>query len=130
MARLQDDPQFLFRLIVKLSGGTAIITAWESYERQYSSSHTKLDAELRWKPAGSRSKSLLIFERGNTWCGVPGHTTLDGNAAKELVMSLFAMKPGDTDAEYFATYSTFQMEWARENGEELSIEAEGRYGSR
>jgi hypothetical protein len=37
------------------------------------------------------------------------------------------MRPGDTDAEYFADYTEDQLDWARSNGEGLSCEREYRY---
>jgi hypothetical protein len=52
---------------------------------------------------------------------------MDGDGAKELVSSLIAMKPGDTDKEYFDNYTSEQLEWARQNGEYLSMLAEDRY---
>lgn len=126
--RSDYDPSKLFTLHVKLSDGTAIMTAWDA--GMMPPNHTKLDCELRWKPktAGRHDKSEVIFPRGATYCGVPGHQTIDGKAARELVCSLFAMKSGDTDPDYFESYTDRQMEWADRYGEELSLEAFARYG--
>lgn len=127
MVRAKYDPAKLFTLKVKLSGGTAIMTAWDA--GMMPPNHTKLDCELRWKPKGAKVSELL-FPRGATWCGIPGHQTVDGDDAKECVMSLFAMKSGDTDPDYFESYTDEQMNWADTYGEELSLEAMGRYGER
>jgi hypothetical protein len=128
--RADYDPSLLFTLHVRLSGGLAIIKAWEApYSSQTYSTHTKLDCELRWHPKGAPSGGETIFARGDTYCGIPGHHTLDGSAAKECVLSLFALKPGDTDSDYFEGYSNTQLEWVTAHGEELSMVAEDRYGA-
>lgn len=58
---------------------------------------------------------------------MPAGTCLDGIEAKEGVLSLVAMKPGDTDEEYFADYTEEQLAFAKEYGEALSCEREARY---
>ena len=69
--------------------------------------------------------SEVIFPAGQLYCAL--HGTSDGIEAKELVMSLVAMRPGDTDADYFADYTPDQLAWATEHGETLSMERERRY---
>jgi hypothetical protein len=126
------DPEYLFTLRFRLSAGVVTIRAWEAPpfkpngDPQYPGrTHTRIDAELRWKAAGGKSE--VIFPRGATYCGVPGHTTVDGNAARELVTSLFAIRPGDTDEEYFASYTPKQLGWAEVYGEELGYLKDNRY---
>lgn len=53
-------------------------------------------------------------------------TSTDGPEARALTLSLFGMKPWDTDADYFDGYTTEQLEWARSNGEYLSMLATER----
>jgi hypothetical protein len=67
----------------------------------------------------------VIFPVGQLCCAL--HGSSDGMAAKELVMSLVAMKPGDTDRDYFADYTPEQLAWATEHGEALDMEREARY---
>lgn len=43
---------------------------------------------------------------------------------------LFALKPGDTDSDFFADYTPEQLDWVTANGEELSLIALDRYGER
>lgn len=69
--------------------------------------------------------SEVIFPAGQLTCAL--HGASDGIAAKELVMSLVAMRPGDTDADYFAGYTPEQLAWATEHGESLGMERERRY---
>ena len=119
------DPAFLFELRVpgQYQGDkTIIIRAWEGEPFACGPNHTRLDCELR-------QGGKIIFPRGATWCGIPGHQTIDGPMARETVLSLFAMKPGDTDRDYFSAYTPEQLEWAVANGEHLSMVAEDRYGA-
>lgn len=120
-----NDPSHLFTLRFRLSGGLATLTAWETVRRKpngepiYNGSHIGLDAELRWKPTGAPSRT--IFPRGATYCGVPAHQSIDGDSARALVCSLFAMRPGDTDSEYFESYTQEQLDWASRFGDELAL---------
>lgn len=123
-------PDQLFTLKYRLRDGVATITAWEVWSvlpdgspnprYRANDSHTTIDVELRWH-------GCIIFARGETWCGVPGGTTTDGIAAKELVTSCFTIKPGDTDSDYFAHYTQDQLEWVETYGEELDCEKQSRY---
>ncbi|HEY6117460.1 MAG TPA: hypothetical protein VI172_16020 [Candidatus Dormibacteraeota bacterium] len=72
-----------------------------------------------------RHGGKVIFPVGRLCCAL--HGSSDGIAAKELVMSLVAMRPGDTDADYFAGYTPEQLAWVTEHGEALGIEREARY---
>lgn len=69
--------------------------------------------------------SEVIFPAGQLRCAL--HGCSDGIEAKELVMSLVAMRPGDTDADYFADYTPEQLEWVTAHGEALGMEREHRY---
>lgn len=117
----------LFTLRYRLSGGICTIKAWEGDFQ--APNHTRIDVEMRWKPYSKhhRTASVVIFPRGATYCAVSLHTSLDGYAAKELVTSLIAMKPGDTDAEYFVGYTQEQLDWVECYGEELNCERQARY---
>lgn len=125
-----SDPSYLFTIRFKLSSGTVTMRAWEVFpflpngDRnpafRDNDSHTRIDCELY-------HGGNVVFPRGSTWCGMPRGSSLDGNEAKELVASLFAMRPGDTDREYFDSYTPEQLAWAEANGEELGIEREIRY---
>lgn len=88
--------------------------------------------DLGWDSAGRvklavevRHGSTVVFPKGQLTCAP--HGTSDGIAAKELVMSLVAMRPGDTDADYFRDYTPEQLAWCQAHGEALSIEREARY---
>jgi hypothetical protein len=121
---LRDDPSFLFELRFNLSRPgypcNVTIRAWEN---QYggSNTHTRIDTEMR-------CNGEVIFAKGDTYCGIPGHKSIDGKEARECVTSLFCMKPGDTDADYFADYTEEQLEWVNTHAEDLYMAKCARYG--
>lgn len=122
------DPAFLFELRTTLSFGRRIrIRAYE-LAHKHTNSHLYFTVEVR--ECGKNGR--VIFPRGQLYAGVSvysGHA-IDGKAAKELALSLVAVKPGDTDDEYFEDYSDDQRAWAEENGEWLSYIAAERYGEK
>lgn len=68
----------------------------------------------------------IIFPKGQLYCAL--HGSSDSDDAKKLVLSLVAMRPGDTDADYFTDYTPAQLAWAVVNGETLTMVAYDRYG--
>ncbi len=120
MSSKHADPSFLFTLRFRLSGGMATITAWEDATIHYGATHTRIDTRLMFN-------GKEIFARGQTWCGIPGHSSLDGVSARECVTSLFCLRPGDTDSDYFEHYTAEQLEWVAAHAEELDLARECRY---
>jgi len=119
------------RTISDVSDVTLAVTVWEGPWQP--PNHTRLDmrAILHWtENVGGvlKRKSRTIFKRGETWCGIPGQHSIDGKAAKEAVLSTLAMKPGDTDPDYFADYREVQLAFADAFGEELYMVKCDRYG--
>lgn len=107
----------LFTMRVKLSGGLLIVDA---YERCFMRpNHTRIDIVARFK-------GKTVFD--NLYIGAPGHWSIDGKETKRAVLGCLAMKPGDTDRDYFDSYSPEQLAWAEEYGEELSMIVYARYG--
>lgn len=115
------SPDYLFGFRIRLHGGLCVIRAYDANHTDPKTGHMRIDAELVFN--GKR-----IFQRGDTYCAVNQWTAIDSDAAKALVLSLFAMKPGDTDADYFASYTPEQLEFASDHGEELTCEREARFG--
>ena len=116
-----DAPDYLFTLRVKpfRVGETITIRAFDA-NRTDSTGHSRIDVEVR-------EGSTVVFPRGALYCGVPCGTTVDGVEARELVLSLVAMKPGDTDEEYFADYTEEQRAFADTYGEILNLARHARY---
>lgn len=75
-----------------------------------------------------RVAGCVLFQRDAFYVGIPAGQSIDGDLAKELVLSLFAMKPGDTDNEFFSHYTEEQLAFVEEHGEWLSLCASERYG--
>jgi hypothetical protein len=88
---------------------------------------------------GATKYRLRVVDNGETVFDVEGpHAVLwgafsplcscDGDDARRGVLTHVAMKPGDTDRDFFADYSRDQLEWVECYGEELSLVAFDRYG--
>jgi len=118
----REDPNLAFTLRVRL------------FRREHDARLIVIKAfdDLGWDSAGRVKLSCevshggkVIFRRGQLYCAV--HGASDGIEARELIMSLVAMKPGDTDEDYFSDYSPEQLEWVSKYGESLGCERESRY---
>ncbi len=120
---ISDEPSHLFRLWQRLSGGLLCVDAWEGVvqDRGPTGRHTRIDVEARFN--GS-----VVAAKGLTWCGIPGHRSIDGVDARELVLSLFSYIPDDRDAhtspEALAVYA-----WIEQHGDDLNNERQARYCS-
>lgn len=124
MSALKNDPNHLFTLHFSLPNGYVTIHAWDARHTEREYGHRRIDCELWFRDTAGRR---CIFPRGATYCALPAGTELDSIAGRELVTSLFAMRPGDTDDEYFQEYTAEQLAWAEANGEELGVERDIRY---
>ena len=95
------------------------ITAYDDLVPQWDSAgRVRLTVEVK-------HGSTVVFPKGQLTCAL--HGTSDSIEAKELVMSLVAMQPGDTDADYFADYTPEQLAWVTEHGETLDMVCDTRY---
>lgn len=124
----------LFRMRIALTHKSfearpvACISAWDANVQDPQTGHHRIDVALtlRWTEDGVR-KSLKVWKRGETWCAVNRWTSVDGKEARELVLSLFGMKPGDTDSDYFAGWTKEQLAFASAWADTLSCEREARF---
>lgn len=115
------DHRFLFQLRLKihLDKPMIIINAYDGgWTNETHYPKNKIDVEVK-------QGKHVVFKRGQLWCATP--RSIDGIEAKELVLSLVAMKPGDTDKEYFKDYTEEQLIWVQDNGDYISMEREYRY---
>jgi hypothetical protein len=60
----------------------------------------------------------VIFE-GQDFAGSPLHAD-DSDETLAALLGFLSLRPGDTDREYFDSYTPEQLEWAQHHGEELS----------
>lgn len=125
MCSFRDDPAFLFEQRVKLPGGLMVVRAFEApisrQAHRFTTGHTTIELELRF--AGK-----LLWPRGSTTVGTPAHECVDGPEAKALALSLFELKPGDTDAEFFADYTPEQLAFVQANSDEIMMARWARFG--
>lgn len=112
---------FLFQQRIKLDGKLCRIYAYDSNHTDPQTGHMRIDVEVFHGPE-------CIFRVGELYCAVNRWTAIDSDAAKSLVLSLVAMKPGDTDADYFEGYSDAQKRWAQAFGDEITMVRYDRYG--
>jgi hypothetical protein len=61
----------------------------------------------------------LIFE-GADYHVSPMHA-IDGDESVSSLLAFLSLKPGDTDPEYFESYTPRQLEWCKAHGEELNL---------
>ncbi len=136
MTRAWEKANKLFAMRVRLHDGTlALITAYDANVTDPHTGHMRIDVTCSHsRPHGAvRAKAnctVPVFNRGDTYCAVNRWTAIDSDDAKALVLSLFAMKPGDTDADYFDGYTPEQLAFATRYGEDLSMAAMDRFGER
>lgn len=71
-------------------------------------------------------KGVPIFE-GSDFAASPLHAD-DSDVTVASLMTFLTLRPGDTDAEYFANYTPAQLAFAIEYGEELDFEVRNRFG--
>lgn len=60
----------------------------------------------------------MVFD-GEDFSLSPMHR-VDSDEAVASLLAFLSLQPGDTDDEYFESYSPKQLEWAKAYGEELS----------
>jgi len=121
MTQLNREPDFLFtlRVCVFADEPLVVVNAFEGRDAGrggVGGSHNQIEVEVR-------QGGLVVFPRGQLYCGLPTFKSIDGPDARELVLSLVAMKPGDTDADYFADYTPEQLAWAERHGDGVSYAA-------
>src|SRR5262245_12842143 len=61
----------------------------------------------------------VIFE-GEDFAGSPLNAD-DSDVTVAALLGFLSLRPGDTDREYFHRYTPEQLDWAQQNGEELSL---------
>jgi hypothetical protein len=120
---IRSDTAFTLRVkISNRTGAPVVVIRAYDHNARLQDSHNRVDIEVR-------HDGEVIFPLGQLYVGIPksgGHST-DGTYSKEAVLSCVAMKPGDTDAEYFVDYTPAQLDWINEHGEALGMEREFRY---
>lgn len=76
------------------------------------------------KPGQRRVEPIVLFT-GTDFACAPGYA-LDSNRTAHALINFLTLKPGDTDADYFAEYTPAQLKFAEEHAEAVAYEAECR----
>lgn len=69
---------------------------------------------------------VVLFE-GEDFAGSPLHAD-DSDDTVRALLGFLTLKPGDTDADYFAHYTPRQMEFAETHADTLMSEVNARFG--
>lgn len=102
-------------------GPTFRVEIWDTFTRDYRGC-SNLIARLYMYEGGKRTHVLdQRFAMGV-------FQTDDGDAAMQAAITGVAMKPGDTDSEFFEGYTEAQLDVVKEHGESLALVAYDRYG--
>ena len=118
----REDSTYLFTVRVNLERGKLLeVHAFENLKRRSSTGHTYLDLEAVWMRE-------VLFPKGTMFVGIPSHQTIDGKYAKRCALDCVAMRPGDTDSDYFRDYTPEQLAWAEAWGEQIQWEIHARFG--
>jgi hypothetical protein len=124
---LEDDPNYLFTELVPAPyrGDDDIEIFAFDQPKKHDRHHFGMEIEVR---QGDR----VIFPRGQLYGGTPKGWDRTGDRSREHAIFMAAMKPGDTDDEFFddANYTPGQRAWAEKYGDELSLYGEEQYGER
>lgn len=121
----------IFELEVELHDRSrAVVLAFHSTVKDRT--HQRIDCALIWKGLTPSATPEIVYDVGDTWCGVPqnkvSYVEEDSDYTRALVLKTFSMKPGDTDKEYFENHSPRQIEWSTKYSDDLTLEAIDKYG--
>ncbi len=90
---------------------------------------------LTWEPEGAPRCSTGQYKVGYAFChtgsltplfigedyGCSPFNAIDSDAALVGLLGFLTLRPGDTDSEYFESYTETQLDWAVSCAEELSM---------
>lgn len=82
--------------------------------------------ELFERPADDSKPAVLLFS-GEDFAGSPCHAD-DSDDSIGALMGFLTLRPGDTDADYFANYSDDQLAYCHAHAEALSLTSDDRFG--
>jgi hypothetical protein len=112
-------------------GPTFRLVTWDTFRTVPNGPQQQLGYRLTMHdnytgPGCAPSYRTVIFEGEDFGCS-PMHA-IDSDDALEGIMSFLTLRPGDTDEEYFASYTPSQLEYCDQHAEALSCEVENRFG--
>lgn len=120
-----------FRPYLKGKGPVFRLTTWDT-GRTDSMGKTRIGYRLSMGAArdqnvvGNPAVWTVLFEGEDFSCS-PLHA-IDSDECIAGIMGFLTLRPGDTDAEYFADYTPAQIEYCEQWAESLACEVENRFG--
>lgn len=109
----------ILRPYVKGMGPVFRLTTWDTNRRGFGGKYV-LGYRLTMD-------GTTVFEGEDFGCS-PMHG-IDSDETIEGIMAFLTLRPGDTDPEYFASYTEQQLTYCSEHAEALSAEVENRFGN-
>lgn len=109
------------------NGPTFSLIVWDCHRTVRNGPQWQLGYRLTMSVPG-QSPGVVLFE-GEDFGNSPMHG-IDSNDTIAAIMSFLTLRPGDTDAEYFANYTPAQLEYCDQHAEALSCEVLNRFGER
>ncbi len=103
-------------------GPTFRLLTWDT--GRMSGPHAQLGYRLQQIDADGKRRTIF---QGEDFGASPLHS-IDGKEALRALMGFLTLRPGDTDAEYFVSYSKRQLAFASEHAEALSAAVADRLG--
>jgi hypothetical protein len=106
---LSDDPNFLRHVILRAPGGRYDLRIWDSGRTDHMGK-TILRYEFR-DPRG-----YMLFSGSDFGCSPMD--AIDSDETIGALLGFLTLRPGDTDREYFASYTRDQMAFAESSDAE------------
>lgn len=116
MSNTNNLPLPLFSLRARTIDGQPIFIKAEDAGKEFRS-HARVNIEV--KVGGE-----VLFPMGQLYVGVNFMHATNGNFAKNLVCECLALKPGDTDADFFADYTPKQLAFVKAHSDLFTMKAE------
>lgn len=119
------DRETLFRLAVRLREGTMHVRVYG--DGIASNGGMKYDAFvwIRKKNVPTPHDQIIFSSLKGSFSPC---FSVDGDDAKRHILQHIAMKPGDTDAEFFADYTKEQLDFVKLNSDDIYMTSIERYG--
>ena len=105
-----------FSLRAKSHDGKSIVIKAVEVVKDFRT-HVRLNIEVK-------VDGKVLFPMGELFVGLPFTQAVNGNFAKKLVVSAVAIRPEDTDADYFENYTPEQVAFVEANADMLTMKAE------
>lgn len=107
----------------KGAGPRFTLTTWDTNRTGYGGKYL---VGYRLTMREGNGRPVVLFSGEDFGCA-PSHA-IDSDAAVEGIMSFLTLRPGDTDAEYFADYTPAQLDYCSAHAEALSCNVSDRFG--